>query len=618
MKSPTVSYISTFFNKRIFLIVFITAIVENIYCQFGNFLFSASYPEYKAWFPRYYLFAYSFIWALKFALAAFLIWVIVKYRHRFIAIKLHLRGSVNTAEQAMLTGNFKSLYFQHGRQFLWLQVLMLLLALAFYYLITALVQNSFNWQISLSRIYLCLLFGTSISFIHSNRSCFAHVVYRFLFTPATAFNISAYRIAFFALLAYTYYVTIQNSLPYIESKPREALPLIAWLIDILPISKGLYKQITLLGIVSCCFILIGLFTRFFVVLNAVLVFYIIAVPNFYGKLWHSQLPIWISWFLVLARLNGRFALDNYIFPKTKSSKLSPNHTFPIRIIWLQIGFIYFWAGYHKLWEAGFDWALSQSMINQVRLEWFEHFDKLPVFRIDLYPNTLYVAGMLTILFELLYPLLLLHNRLKYISIIGGLAMHNFIDAFMYIGFRQLQYQYVVFINYEKLFFAIKSFFNKGFTPPTLGTQHKINKPLVWLSLTILFINFAFGALRINSFPFSAYPTYTDLVGCYKTYLYFSPVDSDMNMDDIRALAQASNFRWENFSRIDYKICDRYNNEHKVDTMQLQNVWKWWTSAMPQLIDIDTLDIYAVKRSINPDSANIIISKEYLTRIYPNK
>lgn len=604
----------SFFNKRILLSCFTAYIFVKIHHEYGYFFLYASHADYQAWFPKYHWFVYISTLAIKLAFAAFLMWgacKVLAWKNLANICTAKLRHNLQAAACYTLPR-------RHVKLFLWLQVFMLLLAVGIYYSIRVLGTHSFSWQVDLSRVYICLLFGTTMSFVYNHSPYFVWVIHRFLFSPSSAFNISVYRILFFALLAGIYYTTLQSNIPYIESKPREALPFIGWLIDILPISKSLYQSVTYTGIVCCCFIVAGLFTRFFVVINAVLVFYIIAVPNFYGKLWHSQLPIWISWFLLFAKLNGRFAIDNYIFPGTKSNSLSPDYTFPIRFIWLQIGIIYFWAGYHKLWTSGLDWALSQSMINQVRLEWFEHFNKLPAVRFDLYPSVLHIAGMATIIFELLYPFLLFHSRLKYISIAGGLIMHNLIDIMMYIGFGQLQYQYIVFVNYEKLFLAINRFVNKGAALPALPINQKINKPLLWFCIGLLSLNFIFGAFRISTFPFSAYPSYTDLVGRTKTHLHFEAVDADIDMQDIRKLAQDEHFRWESFSRIEYRICETYVKQQKTDTLQIQNVWKWWAAGIPQLADIDTVDIYAAEHSINPDSANIIISKQYLMRLYPSK
>jgi hypothetical protein len=45
------------------------------------------------------------------------------------------------------------------------------------------------------------------------------------------------------------------------------------------------------------------------------------------------------------------------------------YSVPIRWIWVHMGIIYFFAGIFKLWNSGFDWALSASMINQIQTEW---------------------------------------------------------------------------------------------------------------------------------------------------------------------------------------------------------------------------------------------------------
>ena len=64
------------------------------------------------------------------------------------------------------------------------------------------------------------------------------------------------------------------------------------------------------------------------------------------------------------------------------------------------------------------------MINQVRLEWFEHNWKVPAFRVDNYPILLNLIGLIVIYFELLFVFLILNNFKRLFAVIGGLMMHS--------------------------------------------------------------------------------------------------------------------------------------------------------------------------------------------------
>ncbi len=620
-KSP--NYSNAF--KLVVVCLFLGTVYFVFIPKYGFFLFSADYELFKTWYPNHYHAAYSFIQAFKLLLGGgilYLIWNFWHNRNEFLKLGKRIYAFVE-GELSNLTLDIRDkeyecryiLYFFTG------QVGLLIVALIGYYLISDLYDgtDAFQYQLLLSRVYILAALNATILFSLINRMYLLSKTLRFLFTASTPYNLAVYRIIFFLLLALNYMVYANYHIQYIESKPREALPFIGWLIDILPISKELFYATGIAGAVSCLFLVFGLFTRFFLFVNAVLVFYVLSVPNFYGKLWHSQLPIWISWFLLFAPVSDVFSLDRLLFKRKEPLVKSPDYNFPIKIIWLQMGFIYFWAGFYKLIDGGFEWCLGPSMINQVRLEWFEHFDKIPFFRVDLYPWLLNIGGMLVIFFELLFIVFLFHSRLKYISILGGLAMHNIIGVFMYIFFQPLQMQYIVFPNYEKILLWLKKII------PVIPVKEKIEqikpvakKSLIVFSFFVFGMNFIFGMFQISSFPFSVYPTYSEIIQGDKEFLHYSVLDSGKENTDIWELGKNSDFRWEDFTRLEYAIIRKYDEQKQVDTLAINNQWKWWSNRFAELQDIDSIDVYIYKRSLNPDSAKIILNKRYLCRIYANE
>ncbi len=587
----------------------------------GIFLFKADYQDIKLWYPYYYNEVYALNQFFKIGFCLSLIYFLWKFWFYFKQGSKTLFEFIQSEKKALINPTFKKKYYCNYRDYFWKgEILLLVLVLIIYYSNKYLGMYSvFNIQLYLSRLYILAALNGLILFGWVNRKYFISELVKFLFNPVTPYNLAIYRIIFFLILAKTYETYSISKIQYIEIKPREALPFIGWLIDIMPISKDIYFYACTIGIICCIFLLFGLFTRFFLFANAVLVFYIISVPNFYGKLWHSQLPIWISWFMLFAPVSDVYSLDKLFFKRNESLVKSPDYNFPIKIIWLQIGFIYFWTGFHKLGDAGFDWALSQSMINQVRLEWFEHFDKLPFYRIDQNPLLLYISGIIVIFFELNFWVFLFHHRLKYLSILGGLLMHNLIGVFMYISFEALQVQYVVFINYEKLLLCLKRII---IIIPVKENFEKlkitVNKKLVIFSLIIFSLNFLFGLFQINSFPFSVYPSYSEIIESEKEYLHYVILDNDKKNIDIWKLAKQSDFRWEDFTRLEYAIIKKYHDQKIIDTLAIEKQWKWWANHLPELKSADTIDVYIYKRSLNPDLAKVILDKHYLFRFCTNE
>lgn len=596
-----------------------------VFSHHGFFLFKASYEDLIIWYPNHYNAIYFFIQSFHIGIAAtFLVFIWKLWRHSsdFVQLKNNFLEFVRQEKNALIQDDTEKKYnCKYFKTFIVAQISLLLLSLGIYYAVRYSLNSSNGglYQLYLSRTYLIVALNGLVFFAWINRKYVVTIAVRLLFTPSGPYNLAVYRIVFFIILGKEYLNYINDKLQFIESKPREALPFIGRLIDIMPISKELYMYVCIAGIISCIFLVFGLFTRFFLFLNAILVFYIISVPNFYGKLWHSQLPIWISWFLVFAPVSDVFSLDRLFFKRNAKLQKSPDYNFPIKIIWLQIGFIYFWSGFHKLSDGGFDWALSQSMINQVRLEWFENFDRLPVYRFDLHPWLLYAGGLLVIFFELVFWMLLFHRWLKYVSIIGGLLMHNILKMILYIGFKELQIQYVVFINFEKVLIFLKK--KLSIIPVAAKIQDikpDTNRKLITTSLVVFGMNFLCGLFQINSFPFSVYPTYSEIIPAQKEYLHYSILDSGKENTNVWELGKNSGFNWEHFARLEYAIIKKYNEYGKIDSMAVSKQWQWWTNQLPELKEADTIDVYIYKRSLNPDSAKIISNKRYLFRLYVNE
>ncbi|MBL4587154.1 MAG: hypothetical protein JKX84_08890, partial [Flavobacteriales bacterium] len=298
-------------------------------------------------------------------------------------------------------------------------------------------------------------------------------------------------------------------------------------------------------------------------------------------------------------------------PLTKINPVS-NYGFHLKIIWLHFGLIYFFAGYYKLWICGFDWALSGSMVNQVTIEWFENYDKIPNIRIDQFPTFLKVSGFMVILFEMTYAFLLFDRRTKWISIFGGLAMHNFIGKFMYISFAaMLQVFYVVFIPWNKILQKLKLIKLKLPDAPELP---RLSSVAIVGPLFILFMNLIYGVFNISSYPFSIYPVYAELVPDNVKYFDYRILDKKNKELDFREEGKKHGFRWENYSRSEYHIIRMWEADLGLDSVGVRTMWKRWQLEVPTLANIDSVDVYVVERSLSPEKADERLSEKYLMSI----
>jgi hypothetical protein len=452
-------------------------------------------------------------------------------------------------------------------------------------------SNFTDFQILIARGFLLLLVIQILRNILKHRLVFANYLKKFFLEPQFPYTISMLRILFFFYLAYIYWIKFRM-LPTVSLSDKVSLPFIGWLIDILPINANIYTGFLVFGMLCCFFIVIGFRTRFFLILNAICVFYIVAAPNFFGKLWHEQFVIWITWFMAFSNCYDAFSVDAYLNKKPLFK--SPNYNFPVRFVWIQFGIIYFWAGFYKLWDSGFEWTFGQSMVNQVQLEWLQAYDVVPTIRIDHYPIILYIAGLLAILFELTYILFLLRPKWRWISVIGGLIMHNLIGYFMYISFfTLLQVFYIFYIDFNPLFSKLKSKFT---------IENGFSKVSLYSGISILIINLFFGMFHIDTYPFSSYPSYSAIIPEKIKVIDFK---SNKLHQTVHEIGLANHFRWEDYGWLEDNLIKDFQSGKNVQK-RLENYWEIWLKRNPQLVICDTINVYLTERPVAPEGKDKVV------------
>jgi len=555
------------------------------------FYFEAPHSDFIVWFPRYHAWLFGVVIGLKAigigAMAA-LLWALVRY-HQRISGFFRYNGS-------------------HGYvPFIQWEGIILLIALVYYLAVYGLARVTLEGviyddvQVLVARGFLFHLVLQIAAILIGHWSSVLAYIRSFLLTPQLPYNIAVLRILFFCYLGFLYFSKWYSIMQNVSLESRVALPGIGWLIDVLPISQTIYSWMVGIGMVCCAMVVIGFRTRIFLLLNAVICFYIFATPNFFGKLWHEQLVIWITWFFALSRCYDVFSLDAQR-SKTPITSRS-DYAYPVRLIWLQLGVIYFWAGFYKLWESGFDWALGSSMINQVQLEWFQNYDAVPSIRIDQWPQLLHFGGLMAILFELSFLFLLFRPRLRAFAALGGLAMHNLIGWFMYISFfHTIQVFYLSFVNFNR-------FFVKKVTTPNVVMQ-QYSKPALYLGLFILSMNFLFGMFSIDSYPFSAYPKYAVLIPDTVRYIQWEGWTATDEMMDAHEIGKANGFLWESYGWLEHNLIRDHENGLEVK-QRTHAYWNIWRSHNPQLVACDSIVATIMERPVAPEGKNRITERGVL-------
>lgn len=590
-----------FRGVRLYLGLHLTYAVFLLLCaymEWGNnnlhdtflFYFYAPYTDFKLWFPQYHLIVYLFFFGIKLSLVGGV----------FGGVR-YLYKQYNRIRPSFLY-NSESGYVPFLKREGEIAMIFLLFYLLLYYASKFLLNANLHSdiQVLIARGFLLhvLIQLLTITVVHYQRV--KDYLKNYLLEPQLPYNIAVLRILFFTYLIYLYGAHIMAYLPTVSLATKETLPYIGWLIDIIPVNADLYTVFVGIGVACCCFIIVGFQTRWFLILNAICVFYIVATPNFFGKLWHHQIVIWISWFFAFSRCYDVFSIDAW---RNKTAVVkSADYTFPVRFVWLSFGIIYFWAGFYKLWDCGFDWALSKSMVNQVQLEWAQNYDKVPAMRIDRFPVFLYIAGVLTILFELCYPFFVLKTNLRWLAIAGGLLMHNIIGYFMYISFSHyLQAFYVSYIDFGKWFAPknVKPVINKHYSKLVFG-----------FGIFILCANFLCGMFSIDSYPFSAYPKYAAIIPDSLKIIHFEARMADGTAIDVHAVGKKNGFRWESYGWLEYNLIKDYENGIDISA-RLKDYWQIWANHNPELQECKTVQISITERPVAPEGANNIKTRNYV-------
>lgn len=204
---------------------------------------------------------------------------------------------------------------------------------------------------------------------------------------------------------------------------------------------------------------VGIFSRTSALACALFGFYALGIPHFYGKVNHNHHLLWFATILAVSPCGDFLALDAVIsawkradrgitdpFPPSKAYAL------PLRFVMLLMGVIYFFPGFWKLWQSGFDWFLTDNLRHQLYLFWTWSFDGLwlPAFRIDQHALLCRTAAAATVLFELSFIVLMFSARLRMLAALEGLVFQASTNEFMRISFLSLRVCYVALFDWVSI------------------------------------------------------------------------------------------------------------------------------------------------------------------------
>lgn len=352
-------------------------------------------------------------------------------------------------------------------------------------------------------------------------------------------NLAIFRIVLFASILL--YVNVPQIIEFsnFPSELRVAPFGLGWLLGILPIDPAWASVASGLSLLACGAALLGFWSRTSAALTTILGFYVLGIPQFFGKIDHYHHLLWFSALMAVSPCGDIFSLDAFLARRKNRNTDRPEpsviYALPLRFVMLLMGIIYFFAGFWKFVIGGFGWATSDTMKYILYAQWFR-LDWIPALRIDQFPLLYIGAGLGVMVFELTFIVLLFFPRLRTVAALGGVVFHLAVYFFAHINFWTLGLCYVVFIDFEPSIRRLKSLPSR--TAETISSQHtsaiekQTLKPILFVGVLLLFVNILCGLTLVDSWPFAVYPTFASVEEKYLQSLTIALVNPDGTQSEI--------------------------------------------------------------------------------------
>ncbi|MEO0530739.1 MAG: DCC1-like thiol-disulfide oxidoreductase family protein [Planctomycetota bacterium] len=281
---------------------------------------------------------------------------------------------------------------------------------------------------------------------------------RFLFASVSPLNLAILRVAAFGMILF---LLNTEKILYYAAWPRELYqwPVLAELFyKFLPITTEVATPLLAIAKVTATLTIVGFFTRFNAVVTIVLGTYLIGIPQLSGKVNHIHHVLIIGTILACSRCGDALSLDalwRAIRRADRGVVAPPNRAvrygMPIRLAMLALATVYFFPGFWKIASNGPQWVFSDNLQNHMLQKWFELEHYTPPLPLHEMPFSGPGGALFAVVFELGIPLALLWKPTRMLWAAMGLTFHNLTFLLMKISFMTLQWMYVMFVDWQRLF-----------------------------------------------------------------------------------------------------------------------------------------------------------------------
>jgi hypothetical protein len=280
---------------------------------------------------------------------------------------------------------------------------------------------------------------------------------------------------------------------------------LGWFVRHVPIGGGAATAAQIVVAFAALCAIAGVRARLCFAVLAVAGFYLFAIAQLGGHVWHDNHLLWFCALLAVSPCADVLAVD----ARRPLAAEGRAYAVPLLAARLLLGAIYFFPGVHKLLTSGLAWAQAENLRFQLYWKWAEH-GTLPWFRLDEHPGLLHAGGLLVLAFELSFAVLVLFRRTRVLAAVAGLAFHLASWLALDLLFASLWLCYVALIDWRPLFRRLLG--DEG--PETPQARPEAPAAPRWpaapavvgaVLLAGAVVQGARGQMR--SYPFSCYPTF---------------------------------------------------------------------------------------------------------------
>jgi predicted DCC family thiol-disulfide oxidoreductase YuxK len=313
-------------------------------------------------------------------------------------------------------------------------------------------------RLCLGTVFLDLAVAAWVS-----RRTVSRLLVEFFTERVSPFNLAFFRVAVFGVILCSFSMDFADTIWFAGfPKVLQVAPYgTAWLLPYLPINPQIARVASIVFMALCVTGILGIQARASAFLAALVGLYVLGITQFYGKVSHNHEYIWFLVLLAVGPCADALSVDA-VFAARRHADLGSTelpadslaYGLPLRFASVLLGFIYFFPGFWKFWNCGFDWAFSDNLKYQMYSKWTEFPGWVPLFRLDLHPWLYRSVAFATLVIEMSFVFLIFSRRLRRVAALGAASFHIGCDFLLRILFWELMIFYIALFDLHGVFCKI--------------------------------------------------------------------------------------------------------------------------------------------------------------------